>query len=56
MDDYKNELAAAKDKTAEIKTGVGDEVIIEIVHGIKEILIKLIDRVFDRTAEVKRIK
>jgi len=35
-------------------TGLSDEVIIEIVHGIKEIVIELIDRVFPKSkAEVE---
>ena len=32
----------------EKNTGLSDEVIIEIVHGIKEILIELIERVFPK--------
>ena len=30
----------------EKNTGLSDEVIIEIVHGIKEVLLELIDRAF----------
>jgi hypothetical protein len=54
MDENRTELDVAKNETMEIKPGVSDEVIIEIVHGIKEILIELIDKVFERTtAEVR---
>jgi hypothetical protein len=33
----------------EKNTGLSDEVIIEIVHGIKEIVIELIDRSFPKS-------
>lgn len=53
MDDYRTEMEAVKKETTGIKPGVSDEVIIEIVHGIKEILIELIDKVFDGAADVR---
>lgn len=37
-------------------TGLSDEVIIEIVHGIKEIVIELIDRAFPKTRQKKNNK
>lgn len=37
----------------EKSAGLSDEVIIEIVHGIKEILIELIDRAFPKAGKAE---
>ena len=48
MEDYRNELSRADRDVKSIQPGMSDEVLIEIVHGVKEILIHLINKAFDR--------
>lgn len=48
MEDYRNELTKAERDAQAIQSGVSDEVLIEIVHGVKEVLLLLINKAFDR--------
>lgn len=45
----KNELEKAEQDVIGFQDGVSDEVLIEIVHGVKEILLLLINKAFDRS-------
>ena len=48
MEDYRNEMSKADQDVKGLQPGMSDEVLIEIVHGIKEILLLLINKAFDR--------
>lgn len=48
MEDYRNELSKADQDVKGFQPGVSDEVLIEIVHGVKEVLLLLINKAFDR--------
>lgn len=48
MEDYRNELEKTEQDVNAIQTGMSDEVLIEIVHGVKEVLLLLINKTFDR--------
>ena len=48
MEDYRNELSKADQDVKGFQSGMSDEVLIEIVHGAKEVLLLLINKAFDR--------
>ena len=49
MENNKNELVKVGQDVREPQNGVSDEVLIEIVHSVKEILLLLINKAFDRS-------
>ncbi len=49
MENYKDELKKVEQDVIGFQRGVSDEVLIEVVHGVKEILLLLINKAFDRS-------
>ena len=49
MENNKNELEKAEQDVIGFQHGMSDEVLIEIVHSVKDILLLLINKAFDRS-------
>lgn len=50
MNDYKNEFDSAKSGAETIRPVLSDTVKIEIIHSIKDVLIRLIDALYPRNS------
>lgn len=56
MEDNRNELIRAEQDVKSFQSGMSDEVLIEVVHGVKEILLLLINKAFDRAFPETQVK